>query len=150
MTMIMRSIAVVMIVLVIVVMMRVRAMSVVMVVRAATVVVIVLAASMLRLLLLLRLLMMRGMLVVLLQQIEPVVVAVGCAHDGMNMELRGFRVGEEHAGVMVELDERHRALHPVVERAVLAESADPAEMRFGKMPLDLHNTCLARPVGQAG
>ena len=150
MTMIMRSIAPMMIVRMIAVI-RVRAMSVMMVAPAASMVVIVLAASMPRLLLLyllmMHLLMMRGLLVVLLQQVEPVVVTVGRAHDGMDMELRGLRVGEEHAGMMVELDERHWALHPVVERTVLAEPTNPAEMRFGEMPLDLHNPCSARPVG---
>ena len=64
--------------------------------------------------------MVRRMLVVLPQQVEAVVVAVRRAHDGMDVELRRLRIGEEHAGVMVELDEDHRALHPVVERTLLA------------------------------
>src|ERR1700704_4490904 len=38
---------------------------------------------------------------------------------------------------MIELDEGHRALDAIVERVLLAEAADPAEMRFSKMALDL-------------
>ena len=128
MTMVMPSITMMLIVFVIAV--TVRAMSVGMVVRAAFV----------PRLLLLRLLMMRRMLVVLLQQIESVVVAVGGAHDGMDVELRGLRIGKENAGVMVELNEGYRALHPVVERALLTEPADPAETRFGEIKISW-NTC---------
>ena len=87
---------------------------------------------------------MRRRLVMLPQQVEAVVVAVRRAHDGVDVELGRLRVGQEHAGVVVELDEGHRALHPVIERAVLAEAADPAEMRVRQMPLDLGDARLAR------
>ena len=50
--------------------------------------------------------------------------------------------------MVVELDEGHRALHPVIERALLAEPADPAEMRLGQMPLDLGDPRPARAFGQ--
>ena len=80
-------------------------------------------------LLLLRLLMMRRGLVMLAQQVEAVVVAVGRAHDRVHVEFRRLRVGQEHTGVVVELDERHRALDAVIERAFLRSAADPAEVR---------------------
>ena len=93
---------------------------------------------MLRLLLLLflHLPVMRRRLVVLAQEVDAVIVAVRRAHDGVHMEFRRLGVGQKHAGVVVELDEDHRALDAVVERARLRETADPAEMSR-VMPLDL-------------
>src|SRR4051812_24555210 len=38
---------------------------------------------------------------------------------------------------MIKLDEGHRALDAIIERVLLAEAADPAEMRLGEMALDL-------------
>ena len=83
----------------------------------------------LRLLLLrvLRFVMWR-MLVVLAQQVEAVVVAVRRPHDGVDVKFGRLRIGQEHAGVVVELNERHRTLHPVIEWAVFGKSTDPAEM----------------------
>jgi hypothetical protein len=46
--------------------------------------------------------MVRRGLVVLAQQVEPVIVAVWGADDGVHVEFRGLRIGEEHAGVVVE------------------------------------------------
>src|SRR5687768_1453600 len=96
------------------------AMMVIVTVRALAVVLVV---TMPRLLLLLLLPVMRRGLVMLPQQIEPVIVAVRRSHDGVHVEFRRLRVGQKHAGVVVELDEGDRALHPVVERARLAEAA---------------------------
>ena len=94
------------------------------------------------------LLVMRCMPVMLPQQVEAVVVAVRRAHDGVDVEFRRLRVGQEHAGVVVEFNEGHRALHPVIERAVFREAADPAEMRVGQVPLELADARRARPLRQ--
>src|SRR5262245_23379353 len=67
------------------------------------------------------------------QEVDAVVVAVRRAHDGVHVELGRLRVGEKNTGVMVELDEDDRALDAIVERALLGEAADPAEMRVGEM-----------------
>src|SRR5262245_39970676 len=39
--------------------------------------------------------------------------------------------------MMIELDEGHRALDTIIERADLVEAADPAEMRLREMALNL-------------
>src|SRR6266545_3973098 len=49
---------------------------------------------------------------------------------------------------MIKLDERHRALDAIVERVRLAEATDPAEMRLGKMPLDLLHARREGAFGQ--
>ena len=105
--------------------------------------------AVLRLLLLrvLRFVMWR-MLVVLAQQVEAVVVAVRRPHDSVDVEFGRLRVGQEHTGVVVELNERHRTLHPVIEGAVFGKSTDPAEMSVGQMALDLGEARTARAFRQ--
>ena len=71
------------------------------------------------------------------EQVDAVVVAVRRSHDCMDVELRRFSVGKKNARMVVEFDEDHRALNPVVERTVLFEAADPAEMSLVEMTFDL-------------
>ena len=78
-----------------------------------------------------------GLLVVQAQEIDAVIVAVRRAHDGMHMELCRLGVGEKDAGVMIEFDEDHRALNPIIERARFLKAADPAKMRVGEILLNL-------------
>ena len=80
---------------------------------------------------------MFGLRVVLAQQVDAVIVAVGRAHDRMDVKTRGFGIGQEDPRMVVEFDEDDRALDPVVEGARLSGAADPAKMRLGEMPLDL-------------
>src|SRR5579871_4785534 len=58
------------------------------------------------------------------------------------MEFRRLGVGQENADVMIEFDQHDRALDAVIESAVLARAADPAEMRIGEVALDLFHTRL--------
>ena len=53
--------------------------------------------------------------VVLTQQVQPVVASVRGAHHSVDVMGRGGGVVERHAGVVIELDEHHRAVHTVVE-----------------------------------
>ena len=124
MMMIAYAIAVVVIVLVIAMMMVVR--TVAMMVMAVP----VSFVPRLLLLLFLRLPVMRRMLVVLPQQIKAVVVAVRRAHDGVDVELGRLRIGQEHAGMVIEFDEHDRTLDPIVEGARVVTTTDPAEMRI--------------------
>ena len=103
-------------------------------------------------LLLLRVLLivMRRRLVVLAQQVEAVIVAIWRPHDGVDVEFGWLRIGQEHAGVVVKLNECHRALHPIIEWTILGKSADPAKMRILEMALDLDDTRTARAFGQYG
>ena len=63
--------------------------------------------------------------VVLSDVAAAVVVAVRRAHDRMDMVARRLAVREHDAGLMVELDEHHRAVDAVVERRVIVVTADP-------------------------
>lgn len=100
-------------------------------------------------LLLLRLLLivMRRMLVVLAQQVEAVIVTIWRPYDGVDVEFGWLRIGQEHASVVVELNECHRALNPIIEWTILGESADPAKMRIREMALDLGDARTERAFG---
>jgi hypothetical protein len=54
-------------------------------------------------------------LVVLAQEVGAVVAAVGRAHDRVHVVARGHLVVKGDAPMVVELDEDHRAVDPVVE-----------------------------------
>ena len=86
--------------------------------------------------------MVRGVPIMQAQEVDAVVVAVRRAHDGVHMEFCRLGIRQKHAGVVVELDEDHRALDAIVKRAFFFESADPTEMRVGEMPLDKANVML--------
>ena len=90
----------------------------------------------------------REVLVVQPQKIDAVIVTVRRAHDDMDVEFRGRVIGQEHAGIVVEFDKRHRALYAVIERVVFRGAADPAEMGIGEVVLDVFHARGARPVGQ--
>src|ERR687883_487693 len=63
------------------------------------------------------------LLVMLAQEILPIIVAVGRAHDGMDV-LTGRRVVVQgDPRLVIELDEDHRAVDPVVERTHLVTGA---------------------------
>src|SRR5690348_1199056 len=74
--------------------------------------------------------------VVLPQIIHPVVVAVRRAHHRVDVIPGRFVAVERDAGLMIELDEDHRAVNPVVEDILVARSAHPDEMGAVKMLTD--------------
>ena len=88
------------------------------------------------------------LLIMQAQQIQSVIVAVGRPHDRVNMELCRFVIGQEHAGVMIELDEGHRALYPVVECAVLRGAAIQQKLVFARWRSIFVIFCGARPSGR--
>ena len=53
----------------------------------------------------------------------------------MNVKSLRRVIRQQHALVVVEFDHHHGALDAVVESALLAEAAGPAEMRFGDVAL---------------
>jgi NhaP-type Na+/H+ and K+/H+ antiporter len=94
--------------------------------------VIVIAFTVMMLCLLLRgvlLIVMRRVRVVLAQQVEAVIVAIWRSHNGVDVEFGWLRIDQEHASVVVELNESHWALHPIIEWTILCKSTDPAKMR---------------------
>src|SRR5579863_666002 len=91
---------------------------------------------------------MRRMFVVPAQQIEAVVVAVRRPDDRVNVKFGRFWIGQEHAGMVVELDESHRTLYPVIEWTLFREAADPAEMGVRQMALDFGEAGTSRTFRQ--
>ena len=74
--------------------------------------------------------MMPRPLVMLAQQISAVVVAVGRAHDDVNMIfVMLFVFGIGLAGLMIELDQQHRAMDAVIE--TLSSSTPPTLLMGG-------------------
>jgi hypothetical protein len=72
-------------------------------------------------------------LVVLSKQVLAVVVPVGGPHDAVDVLPRSLPpIHPRHVdgGLVVELDEDHRALNPVVEDAVRLRLSDPGEVRL--------------------
>ena len=68
------------------------------------------------------------------QQVSAIVVAVGRADDDVDvLTIRPLRVGREVPEVrrplVVELDQHHRAVYPIIKHTVLSIPADPGEMR---------------------
>src|SRR5437870_5524745 len=84
---------------------------------------------------------MRTLQVVLPQQILAVVVSVWRPDDCMDMlAVRELRIGSQmtqpYRPLMVELDQDHRAVNPIVENATLVHASDPREVRLVDMPAD--------------
>ena len=77
--------------------------------------------------------MVVGLFSVLPQQVLAVVIAVGSPHHGVDMISRGLVVVQEDAILVVKLDENHRAVHPVIEDAVLISAAHPGKVGIVEM-----------------
>ena len=77
--------------------------------------------------------MVVGLFPVLPQQVLAVVIAVGSPHHGVDMISRGFVVVQEDTILVIELDKNHRAVHPVVEDAVLISAAHPRKVSLVEM-----------------
>ena len=87
------------------------------------------------------------LLVVLAQQILAVVVAVRRPHDRVDVNAAGhFRPGQRDRRLMIELDQDHRAVDPVVEDGIAPRGADPGEVRGVEvLPHFLHADACAWP-----
>ena len=79
-----------------------------------------------------------SVLIVLAQEIFTVIIAVGRAHDHVNMIFVGLgMLPKRDATLMIELDNDHRALQPVIKCAVVFDSAHPAKIGIVQVPFDL-------------
>ena len=88
-----------------------------------------------------------AVLVVLAQQILAVVVAVGRAHDHMNMIFIGLGVfAERDAALVIELDDDHRTLDAIVKCTVVRHAAHPAEISVFEMLLHFFHFHLGMAV----
>src|SRR4029078_10899357 len=79
---------------------------------------------------------------------KAVVIAVGRSRYDVGMEFRRLRIRQEHASMVVELDEYHRALNPIVERTVVTGAANPAKIRSVAGALDRIKSAVQRPLRQ--
>ena len=75
--------------------------------------------------------------VVLAQEIAAVIVAIGRAHDSMDVVTRRLVVIVDDARLVVELDEDYRREDAVIEGAMVVDRADPGEMSSVEMALHL-------------
>lgn len=86
---------------------------------------------------------MRVRHVVLPQQVLTVVVAVGRAHDGVNVLAKRYvqiAVPEDGRSQMIELDQDHGALDSEVINGLFRVTADPGEVGLVEMRGDLRHT----------
>ena len=85
--------------------------------------------------------------VVLAQEIAAVIVAIGRAHDSMDVVARWLVVVVDDARLVVEFDEDYRREDAVIEGAMVVDSADPGKMSSVEMALHLGPATLgmARP-----
>ena len=73
--------------------------------------------------------------VVLAQKIAAIIVAIGRAHDSMDVVARRLVVIVDDARLVVELDEDYRREDAVIEGAMVVDRADPGEMSSVEMAL---------------
>src|SRR4051794_30635990 len=85
------------------------------------------------------------LLVMLGEEVGAVVPTVRSSHDGVDVMAAGNFVVEHDTGVMVELDEDHRAVHAVVERRVVVEASVPREPRLVDVRGNLFHPHLGVP-----
>src|SRR5438093_8636522 len=75
-----------------------------------------------------------AVLVVLALEIFPVIVAVGRAHDDVDMVFIWLGMfAERDAALVIEFDDDHGALDTVIECAVVFHAAHPAEIGVFQM-----------------
>ena len=88
--------------------------------------------------------------IMLAQKIFAVVVAVGCAQYDVNVVfVRLAMLAERDAALVVELDDNHGALDPVVKSAVVFHAAHPAEMSVFQMAFHFGHFDLRMTVAHA-
>src|SRR5678815_3791574 len=80
---------------------------------------------------------MVALFVMLAKQIFAVVVAIGGAHDYMDVILAGLFVSAERdTPLVVELNDDHWTLDAIIENAVVIHAAHPAKVCIPQMPLN--------------
>ena len=81
---------------------------------------------------------MMALFIMFAQKIFAVVVAVGSAHDYMDVILVGlFVLAKRDTPLVVELNDDHRALDAIIENAVVIHAAHPAKIAIVQLALYL-------------
>ena len=73
--------------------------------------------------------------VVLSQEVDTVVAAIGRSDQGVNVMRRWDLVVENDPRMMVELDQNDGAVHPIVERTIVASRSHPRKPSLVEMIL---------------
>ena len=71
-------------------------------------------------------------LAVLTDQVHAVIVAVGCAHQGVDMKFLRIRITQKYTCVMIKLDDQNGALNSVIKRTLIIGAAYPAKKGVGQ------------------
>ena len=79
----------------------------------------------------------RSRFVMKAQEIHAVIVAVGCPHDGMDVEFLRLRIIQDDALMVIELDHHHRTLNTIIKSALFSHAAGPTEMGLREVPFDI-------------
>ena len=82
---------------------------------------------------------------VLANKVNAKIIAVRRSDRSMDMKIHQFRVGQKHTSVVIELDQRHRALDVIVKGTVNVAGTDPAEMGIIKLTFDIAHLGSERP-----
>ena len=78
---------------------------------------------------------MVALFVMLAQEIPAVIVAVGGAHDYMDVIfVRLFVLAKRDAPLVIEFNDDHRTLDAIIENAVVIHAAHPAKVGIPEMP----------------
>ena len=72
----------------------------------------------------------RSRFVMKAQEIHAVIVAVGCPHDGMDVEFLRLRIIQHDALMVIELDHHHRTLKDHKQQKALSSPMPPAQQKW--------------------
>ena len=81
----------------------------------------------------------------LANKVNAKIIAVRRSDQSVDMKIHRFRVSQKHTGVVIELDQRHRALDVIVKGIVNVAGTDPAEMGIIKLTFDIAHPGSERP-----
>ena len=87
--------------------------------------------------------------VMLAQQILAVVIAVGCAHHRVDVVLGRGVVAQPDPAVVIELDHQQRAVDAVIERIVIAVTADTEPEDMAACLASGMNAFVSKPLTPA-
>ena len=93
---------------------------------------------------------MWGCLVMKAQEIHAVVVAVGCPHDGMDVEFLRLRIVQDDAFMVIKLDHHHGTLNAIIKGARLSHAAGSTKMGLQEVQFDIVHSGLKRTGGRRG
>ena len=80
------------------------------------------------------------LLVVLAEQVLPIIVAVRRANDRVNVVARRLLVPQRDAALVVELYKDHGAVDAIIKDALVVKAAHPRKVSISQMLFDLFHS----------